>query len=84
LAESQHNSLYYGSFNANGKERCFRELPSQYRWNVGDEIRVKLDLNRWQIKYYHNDIKVRSAMSLQRNTYFPILCFAGECRYKLN
>jgi len=78
------DSQFYGSFDADGQERCFRRLSAHFRWSVGDEIRVQLDLNRLEIKFYLNDKLVRRAMSLQPNTYYPMLCCSGDCRYKLN
>ena len=80
------DSLYYASYNMDGKERCYRDLSknSKIGWCTGDIIKVCLDLDKWKVKFYLNDQKVRKTMSIQRNNiYYPIISFAGHCRYEL-
>eukprot|EP01084_Bolivina_argentea_P317567 550624_1 len=81
------NSVYYGSYNSDGLERCYRDLSkdSKIGWITGDIIKVCLNLVNWRIKFCRNGVPVRKAMSLQKNqTYYPMILFSGElCQYKL-
>jgi len=87
LDDSNLAFMYYGSWNADGKKRCFRDLSrKQYRtgWKVGDILKVKLDLKYNKIRFFLNDEKVRSSLSLQSGkTYHPFISFTGNCQYKL-
>lgn len=52
-------SAYYGSWNENRSNRCFRELKpdlthKRVGWLAGDTIKVALDMKKWAIKYYLN------------------------------
>ena len=79
-------SLYYASYNRNNKQRCYRDLSSTSKigWCTGDILRVTLDLDKFKIKFFINDKKVRKTMSLERyNIYYPIISFSGHCRYEL-
>ena len=80
--KKQSRSVYAASFNKNGKRRCYRSLSNELL-SDGDVLEIKLDLTKWKIKFYLNGVKVRSAMKLQRSTYYPMISFAGDCRYKL-
>ena len=78
------DSMYYGSWNASGKERCFRDLADKCHigWCTGDIIKVVLDCNKWRMKYYLNGKRVRKSMSLEKGkTYYPIIQFSGNCQY---
>lgn len=83
--DSAAPSMLYGSWNQDGKTRCFRDLsPKLQCYAVGDILRVKLDLKRNKIRFFLNDEKVRSAMSVQcGNTYHPFIAFTGNFKYKL-
>eukprot|EP01083_Nonionella_stella_P174723 606518_1 len=78
----QHS--YYSSFNMNNSSRCMKGLAACYSsWCEGDEIRVHLDLDKGVIAFYLNDKQVRKSLSVQRNVmYYPIICFAGDCKYR--
>ena len=84
----QNNSFYYASYNANNKVRCKKDL-SQLNvhangWKSGDVIKVCLNLNKGNIKFYLNDTKVRKKLSVQKNTmYYPIIVWSGNCGYKV-
>jgi len=79
--------MYYGSWNGDGKRRCYRDLSTkQYRrgWKAGDILKVKLDLKHYKIRFFLNDEKVRSSLSLQPGkVYHPFISFTGNCQYKL-
>jgi len=80
------DSLYYGSYNADGRKRCFRNLVPWYSlgWTAGDIITVRVDLSQYRIRFLLNDEPVRYCMSLEPGkTYFPVLSFAGNCKYSL-
>jgi len=86
--EMSSGELFYCSYNANGHQRCRRDLRPFFKvgWTVGDVVTVIVDLtpNRWRIKYLLNGDKVRHTMSLEPNKeYFPIICFSGNCKYSL-
>ena len=86
-SELYSNALYYGSFNADGQKRCFRDLNNWYSvgWCVGDVITVRLDLNQHRIRYLLNGKAVRYCMSLEPNkTYYPFVSFSGNCKYYLH
>jgi len=78
-------STYYGSWNEDGKRRCFRALSPKLRaFAVGDILRVRVDAKRNKIRFFLNGEKVRSALSLQcGKTYHPWIAFAGHFRFKL-
>jgi len=84
--EMSSDSAYYGTWNADGKERCFRDLSqvTTRRWCTGDVIKICLDLDRWRIRFCFNDKKVKKMMSLEKGrVYHPVISFAGNCQYKL-
>merc|ERR1719334_2052397 len=79
--------LYYGSLDEDGKARCMRDLRSFFKtgWTVGSVITVKLDLNKWRIKFLLNGESVRYTMSLEpKKEYFPMISFSGNCKYFLH
>eukprot|EP01084_Bolivina_argentea_P040333 74546_1 len=84
--ESYSNSVYYGSYNENGTERCFRDLENNFHiiWKSGDIIKVCVDLNKWKIKFFLNDEKVRKDMSLEHDKiYYPVILLSNGCVYEL-
>jgi len=85
-SEMSSDSAYYGTWNEDGKPRCFRDLSQvmNRRWCTGDVVRVCLDLDRWRIRFLFNGQKVRRMMSLEKGkSYHPVISFAGNCHYKL-
>jgi len=85
-SQRSSGALFYGSYNANGKKRCHRDLRPYFEggFAVEDVITVSLDLDVWRIKYLLNGEAVRYAMSLERKkTYWPVICFSGQCEYEL-
>jgi len=85
--EKSSDALFYCSFDADGHQRCRRDLRPHFKtgWTVGDVVTVRLDLSKWRIKYLLNGKAVRFTMSLETNkVYFPIICFSGNCKYSLN
>lgn len=86
------DSAYYGTWNEDGKNRCFKDLggggggagTGNRAWCTGDVIKVCVDLERWRIKFLLNGNRVKKVMSLQSGqVYHPVLSFAGNCEYKL-
>lgn len=82
------SSAYYGSWNGNRSNRCYRELRpdlhhKRTEWRSGDVVAVKLDLKKWTIKYYLNGKRVKKMMSVEPHSYFPFISFAGDCKYQL-
>jgi len=78
--------LFYGSVNEDGTARCSRDLRPFFEigWTVGDLITVKLNLDKWRIKFSLNGKSVRYAMSLDPNkVYYPMVCCRGNCKYAL-
>ena len=77
------DSAYYASYNADDKERCFKDLSkTTNRLSVGDAIKISLDLVKFRIKFFVNDAKVRKPLSLQANKiYFPCISFIGNCQF---
>merc|ERR1719474_683257 len=85
-SQMSNGMLFYGSCDANGRKRCHRDLRPFYKscWTVGDVVTIKLDLDKYRIKYLLNGKAVRYTMSLESNKeYFPIICFSGNCKYFL-
>ena len=85
--EMSVDRLFYGSWNANGKKRCFRDLTPYFDvgWTVGSVITVNVNLDKRRIKYLLNGEPVRYAMSLEpKKLYYPIICFSGNCKYFLS
>ena len=85
--EMSSEKLFYGSWNANGKKRCYRDLTPYFDvgWTVGSVITVNLNLDKQRIKYLLNGKPVRYAMSVEPGkAYFPIICFSGNCKYFLS
>ena len=83
-SEMSSGSLCYGSWNADNKRRCLRDLTPYFNvgWTVGDVIKVELNLDKCRIKFRINGKAVRYVMSLEaKKTYFPMICFSGNCRY---
>ena len=98
--ESASQSAYYASYNNNATQRCYKDLSSwsndknnknnknnnqkMNEWKQGDIIKVYLDLDRWNIKFYLNDKKVRKAISVEPyKKYYPVISFIGDCKYQL-
>ena len=84
--ESLTDSVYYGSWNSSGKQRCYRDLRDKHHigWSSGDVIKVCLDLNSWKIKFWLNGVRVRKSISLQHGrTYYPVIGFSGNCIYSI-
>ena len=84
---SGSEKLFYGSWNANGKKRCYRNLTPYFDvgWTVGSVIAVNLNLDKQRIKYSLNGKPVGYAMSIEvGKAYFPIICFSGNCKYFLS
>merc|ERR1719295_78524 len=84
--DMEKESLFYGSYNADGQKRCHRDLTEYFQvgWTVNDVVTIKLDLNRWRIKFLLNGQPVRHTMSVEPNKeYFPSICFSGNCKYYL-
>merc|ERR1719229_1765535 len=54
------DSIYYGSYDSDGKQRCYRNLKDQHKigWCSGDVIKVCLDLNSWKIKFWLNGDRI--------------------------
>merc|ERR1719150_3602767 len=85
--ETGTDKLYYGSWNADGRTRCMRDLQPFFKtgWTVGSVITVKLDLNKWRIKFLLNGESVRYTMSVEpKKEYFPIISFSGNCKFFLH
>jgi len=85
-SELSSGSVYYGSFNENGKKRCDRDLSEWYiiGWCAGDVITVRIDVNKMKIRYLLNDKPVRHCMTLQPGkSYYPMISFSGDCQYAL-
>jgi len=83
-SELSSGKLCYGSWNTDNKERCLRDLAPYFNlgWTVGDVISVELNLDKGRIKFLLNGEPVRYMMSLERErTYYPMICFSGNCRY---
>eukprot|EP01084_Bolivina_argentea_P258638 436120_1 len=79
---------YYGSYNKDGKERCYRDLNNNKQhimWESGDMIKVCLDFNNNKVTFFLNDVNVRKAMSFEtkNNKYYPIIAFSGNSMYEL-
>ena len=80
------NSSYYASYNSNNKERIFKDLSHNFLigWVAGDEIKICLDCDKGNIKFFLNNQKVRKTISIQKNIiYFPIISFCGNCKYEI-
>ena len=80
------DSMYYCSYNASGKQRCFRDLTDRncIGWCTGDVIKICMDLDQYRVKFYLNGNRVRKAMSLEPGqTYYPIIAFSGNCLYQV-
>ena len=89
--ELMTDSVYYASYNDNGKVRCYKNLVKDKKkrnrtigWCQGDVIKVSLDLDRWKCTFYLNGNKVRKSISVQpERMYYPIISYAGNCKYEL-
>lgn len=82
------NSLYYASYNGDGKTRCFADLSKMQNrtigWCTGDVITVCCDLRKLRIKFLLNGENVRKTMSLQKCAgYYPCIAFSGNCLFQL-
>jgi len=78
--------MYYGSWNGRGKTRCYRDLSAKIPcYEAGDILKVRLDVKHNKIRFFLNDEKVRSSLSLQPgNVYHPFISFTGSnSKYKL-
>lgn len=52
-----------------------------------DRVRVSLDLENWTARFFLNGKKVKDGgdVSLEPNqSYHPMICFGGSCRYLLH
>eukprot|EP01083_Nonionella_stella_P049048 130822_1 len=86
--KEKSGSFYYTAFNANNSLRINKNLSSlhihPHEWRAGDVIKVCLNLDKGNIKFYYNGQKVRRTISVQRNVmYYPIVCYEGHCEYKV-
>jgi len=64
----------------------YQDLSKQRRigWCVYDTITVKVDLERWTIRFSLNGKWCGEEMQLQRGmAYFPVISFAGQCLFDL-
>lgn len=80
----QTDSVYYASFDEDGRQRCYKHLHAQIGLSAGDVVKVCLDLEHWRIKFMLNSVVVGKWMSLQPNhTYFPCIAFTGNNQYAM-
>ena len=82
------DSMYYASYNEDGKERCHKDLTTRMQrktgWVVGDVVTVRVDLEKFKIKFLLNGDNVRKSISLQRGReYYPFVSYVGKCEYQL-
>merc|ERR1719242_2187568 len=85
-SEMSTGTLFYGSWNSDGKKRCHRDLSMYFDvgWTVGSVITVSLNLTKWRVKFLLNGKAVKNTMSLQpHQTYWPMICFSGNCKHYL-
>ena len=59
-SDLQSDAIWYGSFNENGKPRCYRNLNRNHHigWTAKCKIKVVVDLDKWRITFYMNGHKV--------------------------
>ena len=80
----QTDSVYYASFDEDGRQRCYKHLNGQIGLSAGDVVKVCLDLEHWRIKFLLNSAVVGKWMSLQPNkAYYPCIAFTGNNQYAM-
>ena len=86
-SELRTDSMYCGSYDGRKRrQRCFRELSNVRRigWVIEDVIGVYLDLENYFIRFTLNGKVVSKRMSVEpKQTYYPVICFSGNCQYEL-
>ena len=80
--------FYYASYNEDNSIRCNKDLTQldihQTKWCRGSVIRIVLDCDKGKIRFYLNGIQVRKAVSIEKGpTYYPIVVFSGDCKYRI-
>eukprot|EP01084_Bolivina_argentea_P155290 270626_1 len=85
LYGSIEQTFYYASFNVDNTCRCEKTLDdANGAWSDGDEVTVRLDMEKGSISFFLNGVRVRKSMSVQRNVvYYPIISYSGQCRYEI-
>eukprot|EP01084_Bolivina_argentea_P126365 223760_1 len=83
-------TFYYASYNKNNTVRLNKDLDDlkvhkeNKTWDTGDVITVRLNMNKYSIKYFLNGQQVRKTISIQKNaTYYPIILYSGHCKYQV-
>jgi len=80
----QSDSVYYASFDESGRQRIYKHLNGQIGLNVGDVVKVCLDLENWRVRFQINSNLVGKWITLQPNkSYFPCISFSGENLYAM-
>eukprot|EP01084_Bolivina_argentea_P124854 221249_1 len=82
-----NNEFYYSSYGKGNKQRCHKDLTKlnvhQNGWKNGDIIKICLNLNKGNIKFYLNDKKIRRTLSVEKRIkYYPIVGFTENCPFK--
>ena len=81
--------VYYASVGGKGcnKKKVFKDLSASHHigWCTSDVIRVRVNLEKWAIRFWLNGKKVGKQMHLERDkAYYPVIAFAGNCQYGVN
>ena len=70
----------------NNNRKVYRDLTESHQigWVNKDVIRVRVNLQKWSIRFWLNGNKVGKQMHLKRDkAYYPVIAFAGLCQYKV-
>eukprot|EP01084_Bolivina_argentea_P144619 253686_1 len=86
--ENDAQRFFYASYNTDNTTRCHKDLSScdvdHEPFKKGDVIKICLNLKKGNVKFYRNNDKVRKTISLEKNSYYPIIAYSGEqCKIKM-
>merc|ERR1712031_99705 len=81
--ERRTGRVYFASMCGRGsvKKEIFRDLTDSHQrigWRASDVIRIKVNLEKWTIRFWLNGKKVGRKMYLEKSkAYYPVIAFAG-------
>jgi len=87
-SEMATGKVYYASLGGRGshKKKVYKDLTQSHHigWVNGNVIKVRVNLDKWAIRFWLNGNKVGKQMHLERNrAYYPVIAFAGNCQYRV-
>jgi len=86
--ERRKGRVYFASMGRRSKKKLFRDLTDVHQrigWRTSDVIRIRVNLEKWSIRFWLNGNKVGRQMHLEKDrAYYPVIAFAGDGQYAVH